>query len=115
MKYLTFLLSLLIVFTFIGCDKTGKSKVEVKLKTETAESVDKDCDKTKEHKCEEGKECKKDSSCEHKCDKKGEKCEDCNKCKCKCECKKDVDKAIEHKCGEGKCGEGKCGGDTEDK
>lgn len=112
MKYVTFLLSLIFVITFMGCDKTEKSKIETKLKTETAESVNKDC---KNHKCSEGKECPKDSSCKHKCDKDDEKCENGKMCKCKRECKKDDDKAVEHKCGEGKCGEGKCGGDTENK
>ena len=104
MKYLTFLLSLLIALTFAFGQDTDKSS-----KCDKSESVEKECNKQNscKHKCDESKKCKKESSCKHKCSKDNEKCEKNEMGKKKSECKKDS--YIEHK-----CGEGKCGGDTKD-
>ena len=42
MKYLTIMLSLIFVFTFIGCETTDKAKAEVKVVKKSNEPVDTD-------------------------------------------------------------------------
>ena len=111
MKYITILMSLIFVFTIIGCETTNKAKAEFKVVKKSNEPVDTygENQHCRKYKCKEGTECDKDSSCECKCDKDCEKCE--NYEKCECEYKIECDKEKEHKCGEGKCGDGKCGSD----
>jgi uncharacterized low-complexity protein len=116
MKYFVYIMSLMFVLVFVGCDKAKAqdNKTDVKETTtmavdETAGAVnERECVKGEEHKCVEGKCCKEkcagDETKEHKC-VKGE----C--CKSKYGRDKTKDAVKEHKCGEGKCGEGKCGGD----
>ena len=112
MKLATLLFSILISITFVyGQDTDKASKCG---KTESVESVEKNCNKqiNSKHKCAESKECTKDASCKHKCDKDSDKYEKGKMCKHKSECKNN--KVKEHKCGDGKCGEGKCGGGAVD-
>ncbi|MEE8341655.1 MAG: hypothetical protein V3S42_01815 [Candidatus Neomarinimicrobiota bacterium] len=110
MKYLVYIMSFMFVLTFVGYDNVKAMVSDAQ--EATTETVDEDKDADKEHKCVEGKCCKR------KCDgdkTKDHKCVEGKCCKSKCT----GDKTKDHKCGEGKCGgdktkehksgEGKCG------
>jgi uncharacterized low-complexity protein len=97
MKYFIYIMSLMFVVIFIGCEKAKDTTSDVKEATTIV--VEETGGTVKEHECVKGEEhkCVGEDAKEHKC-VKGE----C--CKSKCDRDKSKDDVKEHKCGEGKCG-----------